>query len=65
MGFAFQVEVAIGAGTPDCTATAGAKLNQALAPQRVNVDPKCECALYRRAAASVSALPNASRGAPC
>jgi hypothetical protein len=41
MGFAFHIEVVIGAGKPDDAATAGAKPNQAVTAQRVNVDPKC------------------------
>jgi len=50
MGFAFHIEVAIGVGKPDDAATAGAKPDQAVTAQRVNVDPKCEFALYRRGA---------------
>jgi hypothetical protein len=48
MGFAFHIEVAIGVGKPDDAATADAEPNQAVTAQRVNVDPKCEFALYRR-----------------
>jgi hypothetical protein len=48
MSFAFHIEVAIGVGKPDDAATADAEPNQAVTGQRVNVDPKCEFALYRR-----------------
>jgi hypothetical protein len=48
MSFAFHIEVAIGVGKPDDAASAGAKPDQAVTAQRVNVDPKCEFALYRR-----------------
>src|SRR5262249_59503312 len=41
MSFDFHVEIVIGAGKPDAAATAGAKPNQAVTAQRVNVDPKC------------------------
>jgi hypothetical protein len=41
MSFAFHIEVVIGAGKPDDAATVGAKPNQAVTAQRVNVDPKC------------------------
>ena len=40
MGFAFHVEVAIGAGESDYAATAGTEPNEAVTAQRVNVDPK-------------------------
>ena len=46
MGFAFHVEVVIGAGESDYAATAGTEPNEAVTAQRVNVDPKC--ALDRR-----------------
>jgi hypothetical protein len=48
MSFAFDIEVATGVGKPDDAASAGAKPDQAVTAQRVNVDPKCEFALYRR-----------------
>jgi hypothetical protein len=59
MSFAFHIEVAIGAGKPDDAATAGAEPNQAVTAQRVNVDPKCEFALYRRPPAAPSAAVSA------
>jgi hypothetical protein len=55
MGFAFHIEVALGAGKLDDAATADAEPNQAVTAQRVNVDPKCEFALYRRPPAAPSA----------
>jgi hypothetical protein len=55
MSFAFHIEVAIGVGKPDDAATADAEPNQAVTAQRVNVDPKCEFALYRRPPAASSA----------
>jgi hypothetical protein len=60
MSFAFHFEVAIGAGKPDDAATAGAKSNQAVTAQRVNVDSKCEFALYRRPPAAPSAAVSAT-----
>src|SRR5262249_20831665 len=54
MSFAFHIEVAIGVGKPDDAATAGAEPNQAVTAQRVNIDPKCEFALYRRPPAASS-----------
>src|SRR5438045_5466030 len=60
MSFAFDIEVATGVGKPDDAASAGAKPDQAVTAQRVNVDPKCEFALYRRPpAAPVSAAKSA------
>jgi hypothetical protein len=38
--FAFHIEVVVGAGKPDDAATANAEPNEAVAAQRVNVDPK-------------------------
>src|SRR5262249_45615126 len=55
MSFAFHIEVATGMGKPDDAASAGAKPDQAVTAQRVNVDPKCEFALYRRPPAISSA----------
>jgi hypothetical protein len=60
MSFAFHIEVAIGVGEPDDAASAGAKPDQAVTAQRVNVDPKCELALYRRPPAA----PSAAKSAP-
>ena len=48
VSFAFHIEVATGVGKPDDAASAGAKQDQAVTAQRVNVDPKCEFALYCR-----------------
>jgi hypothetical protein len=56
MSFAFHVEVATGVGKPDDAASAGAKPDQAVTAQRVNADPKCEFALYRRPPAASSAI---------
>jgi hypothetical protein len=39
MSFAFHIEVATGVGKPDDAANAGAKTDQAVTAQRVNVDP--------------------------
>jgi hypothetical protein len=57
MGFAFHVEVVIGAGKSDCTATANTKPDEVVTAQRVNVDPKC--AIGRRSAAISSAAKSA------
>src|SRR5262249_5240847 len=52
--FAFHIEVPIGAGKPDDTASASAKPNQAVTAQRVNVDPKCALNRWSPAASSAA-----------
>jgi len=59
MSFAFHIEVATGVGKPDDAASAGAKPDHAVTAQRVNVDPKCEFALYRRPPTASSATKSA------
>src|SRR5262245_26889846 len=59
VGFAFHVEVAIGAGKPDAAATADAEPYQAVTAQRVNVDP--QGALNRWPPAASSAAKSAHR----
>src|SRR5262245_41663201 len=57
--FAFHIEVVIGAGKPDDAASAGAKPDQAVTAQRVNVDPKCTSTFDRWPPAISSAAKSA------